>query len=369
MKILILGSDGYIGWPLALSLQRSGHEIVGVDNLSRRRRAPDCLTPILSSNERGEIVDTFYTDATRIVMGYFKPDCIIHLAEQPSAPWSMAMRGWCEETVLENIRSTLFILWLMKTEAPNTHLVKLGTMGEYGTPDCEIPEGKIPHCLADQTETYECPMKGLQFPRSPGSFYHASKVADSVFIEMCCRLWGLRSTDIMQGIVFGLNHWDPEHLVTRFDYDQYFGTVINRFCTQAVAGLPITPYGKGGQTRGFLPLSDSIECIKLAVENPPRPGEYRVFNQFARTYSITELAEQVARAAILVGLNPSVTHVENPRVEAESHIYEPRSDGLRALGYNPTWDIQELITRLIKALIPFKDNIVESVIAPTTRWR
>lgn len=344
--VFILGIDGYIGRPLSAYLESKGYNITGLDNLSRRDRA-DSLIPL--ENERKNIIKLDLESLEEL------PSCdaIIHLAEQPSAPWSMADYNWSAKTQHENVIGTLKLLWLMKEKNPNAHLIKLGSMGEYGTPDCIIPEGIIE----------DGPMKGLVFPRQPGSFYHLSKVFDSMNIDFACKTWGLRSTDIMQGVVFG--HIDG----TRFDYDEYFGTVINRFCTQAVAGAPLTVYGRGGQTRGYLPLEDSIACITLLLENPPKPGEYRIVNQFAKVRSINELAIMVSAAAKKHGIDCTIESIPNPRVESEHHEYIPKCDILQKLGYKPNWELSEKLEELIAKIIPYKDRIDRSKIMPTTTWR
>ena len=244
-------------------------------------------------------------------------------------------------------------------------------MGEYGTPDCDIPEGEIPgECMRfpDTTPPDECPMRGLPFPKSPGSFYHLSKVHDTNNIIFACKTWGLTSTDIMQGVVFGLTNTAPE-LLTRFDYDEYFGTCINRFCAQALINYPLTVYGKGNQTRGYLPLKDSIQCLTIAINNPPKKGEYRVFNQYESTYSINELANLVARISKLLGFPVGINHIPNPRTEKENHYYNPTHDKLSRLGYTPDKDIQYNITETLKTLIPYKGRIIKKVIRPKTTWR
>jgi UDP-sulfoquinovose synthase len=398
MKILILGIDGYIGWPLALHLLNLGHEIYGLDNYSRRTRVEDLvgsnsLTPISSPHERRIILrqyGNFKDEIARFTLGdfvptalsnmlkEFQPECIVHLAEQPSASFSMYSSNWSSSTQHQNVIGTLHLLWAMKEECPNAHLVKLGSMGEYGTPECDIPEGVIPkECIrGNWNPPVDCPMSGLLFPRSPGSFYHLSKVHDTHNIIFACKTWNLRSTDIMQGVVFGLgNHADyvgskdGTKLITRFDYDEHFGTVINRFCAQAIIEHPLTVYGEGNQTRGFLPLQDSIQCITLAIHNPPSIGEYRTFNQFENIYSIENLASMVYAEAQILGLFPLIEHLENPRTELPKHYYNPAHEKLFNLGYEPTVNIQEEIAKLIKQLIPFKDRIFTDSIMPTTTWK
>ena len=392
MKILVLGHDGYIGYPLTLHLLEKGYKVFGADNHSRRRRVnelgSDSLTPILSVIGRIGYLKGRYGDSmelTAISLGIdpsghirsllrqFKPDTIVHLAEQPSAPWSMRDAHFASTTQHENVIGTLHLLWAMHEECPNAHLVKLGTMGEYGTPNCDIPEGEIPekclHFNIDLSKGYLphiCPMAGLPFPRTAGSFYHLSKVHDTHNIIFACRNWKLRSTDIMQGVVFGLTNSDKIEELTRFDYDECFGTVINRFCTQAITGHPLTVYGRGGQTRGFLTLNDSIQCITLAIENPPSIGEYRTFNQFENVYAISCLAEMVARAC---NLPVAIDHIENPRKEAEQHYYNPTHQKLFDFGYEPTTDMLSEITKLLHQLLPFRDRVREEVILPKIGWR
>jgi len=267
-----------------------------------------------------------------------------------------------KSTQVSNISSTIDLLWAIKEECPEAHLIKLGSMGEYGTPNCDIPEGFIPSsCLID--DGYSCPLRGLSFPRQPGSFYHLSKVFDSQNIEFACKIWKITSTDIMQGVVFG-NEYD-----TRFDYDQYFGTVINRFCAQAIAGISLTIYGDGNQTRGYLPLKDSIQCIKLIINNPPEVGQYRVINQFENIYTINELAEIVYSCAEDIGLNVDIGRVNNPRIEKEKHYYKPYHNKLFEIGYSPTTDIHKEVYNLIEKLLPHASRIKTDVIMPTTTWK
>jgi len=363
-KILILGIDGYIGWALANELIDKDYDVFGVDAFFRRTTIKS-LYPISSKEYREDQVyilsdDIRYSDIL-IELLYESPDAVIHLAEQPSAPFSMTHNG-AMTTQSNNVLGTLRLLFLIKEHCPSTHLVKIGTMGEYGTPDCIIPEGVIPHnCLDDVWP--KCPMSGLMFPRSPGSFYHLSKVFDSLNIKFACDTWGLCSTDIMQGIVFGLAH------ETRFDYDENFGTVINRFCAQALAGIPLTIYGEGGQTRGFLPLTDSLKCLQIAIDNPPPEGTYRTFNQFAHIMSVKECAELVCQVANDLGIAASIQHIPNPRKESEDHHYHVVTDNLHNLGYEPNLDFSSVIRDTLLTLIPYKHLINKDIIYPTINWR
>lgn len=390
MKVLILGIDGYIGWPLALHLLNKGYEVGGLDNYSRRIEVKNLrsnsLTPIAARPLRSKILrdhenfddDVANVDMTdyynlRRVIKVHKPDTIVHLAEQPSAPWSMKSPNHAADTQYDNVIGTLNLLWAMKECCPDAHLIKLGSMGEYGTPDCDIPEGKIPaECLC-LTEVgnykHKCPMASLPFPRSPNSFYHLSKVHDTHNIIFACKTWELSSTDIMQGIVYGLIPTEEE-LLTRFDYDECFGTIINRFCVQTILGEPLTIYGSGYQRRGFLHLKDSIQCLTVAIENPPEQGEYRTFNQFEKTWSINGLAQEICISAFgLLGIAPAIAHIPNPRNEAELHRYSPAHQKLHNLGYKPTTNIRNELCKLLEMLKPYKHKILPEVINPKINWR
>jgi UDP-sulfoquinovose synthase len=387
MKILILGNDGYIGHSLTLHLLNLNHHVLGVDNYSRRERVndsgSDSLTPITNVVGRRSYLKHKYENLVAQVdihLGYahpgfiaqiisdFQPDAIVHLAEQPSAPWSMLNSSTSAFTQAENVIGTLHLLWAIHEECPKAHLVKLGTMGEYGTPNCDIPEGRIPdRCIVP--DEMICPMSGLMFPRTPGSFYHASKVMDSINIEFACRNWNLRSTDIMQGVVFGLNNFSNDEEMTRFDYDELFGTALNRFCAQAIIEHPLTIYGSGHQTRGFLTLQDSLQCLTLAITNPPSQGEYRTLNQFENIYTIEELAKMVHRSAKQLNLSSHIEYLTNPRNEAQEHYYNPEHQKLFDLGYRPNTDIQGEITKLVRQLLPFKSRVNKQVIYPTVRWQ
>jgi UDP-sulfoquinovose synthase len=378
MKILLLGSDGYIGRPLSLHLAKRGHEVFGLDNFSRRARSPHSLIelPDVGTSDYCDIVDSDFfllNDSFDATEGY---DVIIHLAEQPSGPWSMKSKKQAMDTQAENVLGNLNLLWQMKEHCPDAHLIKIGSMGEYGTPDCDIPEGFIPDYCSEYERHFKqaiafpsCPMKGMAFPKQPGSFYHLSKVFDTMNIEFACRMWGLRSTDIMQGVVFGLNYWDTKKNKTRFDYDECFGTVINRFCAQAISGHPLTVYGSGGQTRGYLPLKDSIECLTLALDNPPENGEYRVFNQYAKIFSVMELAQIVKKVGDSIGLKVEIENIENPRIELESHRYDTTNENLRSLGYNPTWKMESEIKLLLEYLKPYAEFVRQDLIKPTIQWK
>jgi UDP-sulfoquinovose synthase len=382
MHVLVLGGDGYLGWPTAMRFSARGHEVSVVDNFSRRRwheqRGTDSLTPIRSLEERiaawkqvsGNEVASFVgsTEDGEFLDGVIAealPDAVIHYGEQPSAPYSMISRETAAETQYTNVIGTLNLLWSLGEHAPEAHLVKLGTMGEYGTPNIDIEEGFIEIEHKGRKDT-------LPFPKMPGSLYHLSKVHDSHNIHFACRVWGLRATDLNQGVVYGIETDETaqdERLITRFDYDELFGTVLNRFCVQAVIGHPLTVYGKGGQTRGFLNVRDTLQCVELAVENAPEGGEFRVFNQFTEHFSVGELAELVRRCAAKLGREVQVEHLDNPRVEAEHHYYNPIHTKLLDLGLEPTYLGEELVRSMLHAIERHKDRVIESAIDPRVRWR
>ena len=296
----------------------------------------------------------------------FRPDGIVHLGECPSAPYSMLDAEHATWVQTNNIVGTLNILYTMKDVCPEAHLIKLGTMGEYGTPNVDIPEGFFEVEYRGRTDN-------LPFPRQAGSWYHWSKVHDSNNVMFACRVWGLRSTDIMQGVVFGTRideMGEDQRLLTRLDFDQCFGTVINRYCCQAVIGHPLTLFGRGFQRRGFIPLRDSMQCLTIAIEKPPGPGDYRVFNQFEDVYGITELAERVQRVGQGLGLDVQISNIENPRKEAEEHYYNPDRRHLLDLGYQPSGDMDAEIHNMLKDLMTYRERIEEKkeVLIPDIRW-
>lgn len=383
MKVFIAGIDGYLGWPLAQYLAARGHDIAGVDLFLRRQWVEEVgshsAIPIWRMEERLEAFHERYQknilfrkgdllnyDSLKEFLSDFRPDAIVHLAEMPSAPYSMIDQAHSVFTQHNNVIGSLNLLWAMKEACPDAHLVKLGTMGEYGTPNIDIPEG-----------FFEVEFRGrkdyLPFPRQAGSFYHWSKVHDSNNTMFACRIWGLRATDIMQGVVFGTQideMADDARLRSRLDFDQCFGTAINRFCCQAVIGHPLTLYGAGGQTRGFLPLRDSMQCLTIAIENPPKIGEYRVFNQFEECYSIEQLAYMVQEVGQSVGLNVAVHHYDNPRKEMDHHYFNPDRNHLIDLGYRPTHDVKSEMRIMLKDLMEQKSRIEDKreILIPDIRW-
>jgi len=379
LKILVLGGDGYLGWPTALHLSAEGHDVVVVDNFARRKidseLGTSSLVPIGDLGERvaawrevsglslaAEEVDLTDPEVAHALIRSHRPQAVVHFAEQRSAPYSMIDRQHAVDTQVGNIVGTLNLLYAIAEVDPDVHLVKLGTMGEYGTPDIEIEEGWL-----------DVEHKGRRdrvlFPKRPGSFYHLSKVHDSHNIEFACRIWGLRATDLNQGIVYGQvtdqTGLDPR-LATRFDYDAVFGTVLNRFIVQAVLGQPLTVYGAGGQTRGMLDIRDTVRCVQLACEHPAGAGEFRVFNQFTESFSVRELADLVER---LFPGEVTVQSVDNPRVEKEEHFYRAAHTGLRDLGLEPHLLGETLVTSMFDLVREHAGRADPSVLLPQVRWR
>src|SRR5580698_288928 len=382
MRIAVLGGDGYCGWATALYLSKQGNEVAIVDNYIRRKWDIDLgvstLTPLLTLRQRvelwreltGKTIEVFEGDMRdyNFVAAHirdFRPEAVVHFAEQRSAPYSMIDREHAAFTQVNNIVGTLNLLFALREINPDCHLVKLGTMGEYGTPNIDIEEGyiKIEHNGRSDV---------LPYPKQPGSFYHLSKVHDSHNIIFCCRVWGLRATDLNQGVVYGTVTDEvvlDEALINRFDYDDVFGTVLNRFCVMAAAGHPLTVYGKGGQTRGFLDIRDTVRCIELACLNPADPGECRVFNQFTEQFSVLELAEMVKAAAWKLGMRVSIEHIPGPRVESEEHYYNAKHSKLIDLGLQPDFLSDSLLDSLMNIAIRYQDRINTGLFMPQVQWR
>jgi len=382
MKILILGGDGYLGWPQALYFSNKGHEVLIIDSLMRRHfdleNKFDSLIPIQSLEKRVEIWEektghkiNFLIGDTRDypflskAMQDFKPEAIVHFAEQRTAPYSMIDREHAVFTMDNNVIGTLNVLYAIKDFCPNCHLVKLGTMGEYGTPNIDIEEGFI-------EITHKGRKDRLPYPKQPSSFYHLSKVHDSHNIMFACRTWDLRATDLNQGVVYGVETQETQidpRLATRFDYDQIYGTVLNRFCSQAVIGFPLTVYGQGGQTRGYINIQDTMNCIDIAVMNPANQGEFRVFNQFVETFSVSQLAEIVGRCVKKLGLEVQINHLSNPRVEAENHYYNAVNTSLLKLGLHPHYLEDTVLVSIMKKALEFSSRIDKEILAPSVNWR
>lgn len=382
MRILIPGGDGYLGWPQALYLSSKGHEVLILDNLQRRHfdleRNFASLAPIYPLQERIAawkevsglsiqlcIADVTDYEAVARVFCEFQPEAVVHFAEQRSAPYSMIDRKHAVFTQTNNIVGTLNILYAIKEFSPDCHLVKLGTMGEYGTPNIDIEEGFIEIHHKGRSDI-------LPYPKQPNSFYHLSKTHDSHNIQFCCKVWGIRATDLNQGIVYGVETdetvLDPR-LATRFDYDQIYGTALNRFCVQAAAEYPLTVYGQGQQIRGYLNVRDTLRCIELAINSTPTAGEYRVFNQMTEQFSLVELANMVKERGEQFGLHVRIKHFANPRVEAEQHYYNATHTHLLDLGLEPHLLNGAVLDALIQLAVKQRERIDKSLILPTVNWR
>ncbi|MEP6666365.1 MAG: NAD-dependent epimerase/dehydratase family protein [Nocardioidaceae bacterium] len=379
MRILVLGGDGYLGWPTAMYLSARGHDVGVLDNAVRRQYDHELgsgsLVPIESLQTRvrvwgeqsGQAIDTFHGDLTDADYTYrtireFAPDSIVHFAEQRSAPYSMIDRKHAVYTQTNNLVGTLNVMFAIGELDRDIHLVKLGTMGEYGTPNIDIEEGWLEVTHKGRTDR-------VLYPKRPGSFYHLSKVHDSHNLEFGCRIWGLRVTDLNQGVVYGQQTDETAldgRLATRFDYDAVFGTVLNRFAIQAVLGLPLSIYGGGTQTRAVIDIRDTVECIRLACENPADAGEFRVFNQATESFSLAEMAKIVANS---YPGQVDVEYVDNPRVELENHHYAFAHTALESLGLRPHLLSDTLLTSMFGIIEQYQSRVDVAALKPTVKWR
>lgn len=381
MRILILGGDGYLGWPTAMHFSAVGDDVTLIDNFAKRQweleEGIEPLLPIPTLHRRvrkwkdvtGKTIKVHVGDLCNHRFVYklldeVRPEAIVHYAEQPSAPYSMQTRTTAVYTQTNNVVGTLNLLFAMRRYCPNTHLIKLGTMGEYGTPNIDIEEGYITVTHNGRTDT-------LPFPKQPGSFYHLSKVHDSHNITFACRIWKLAATDLNQGVVYGITTKETDldqDLRTSFHYDHVFGTVLNRFLVQAVVGVPLTVYGTGGQTRGFLDIRDTIQCVELAARNPAKPGEFRVFNQFTEQFSVMDLAKKTVEAGRRAGLNVTIDHLPNPRIEMESHYYNAKHSKLADLGLKPNLLTNEMLDHMLSIVRTHAGRVNQDSFRPTIPW-
>ncbi|GCE62083.1 MULTISPECIES: NAD-dependent epimerase/dehydratase family protein [Microcystis] len=382
MRVLVIGGDGYCGWATALHLSNRGYEVGILDSLVRRywdlQLGCDTLTPIAPISHRiqrwqdltGKSIDLFVGDINNYdfliqSLRQFQPDTIVHFGEQRSAPFSMIDREHAVLTQVNNVVGNLNILYAMKEEFPDAHLVKLGTMGEYGTPNIDIEEGYITIEHNGRKDT-------LPYPKQPGSMYHLSKVHDSHNIHFACRMWGLKATDLNQGVVYGVLTEETgmdEMLINRLDYDGVFGTALNRFCIQAAISHPLTVYGKGGQTRGFLDIRDTVRCLELAIANPAQSGEFRVFNQFTELFSVGDLALMVKKAGSALGLNVEINNLDNPRIELEEHYFNAKNTKLLDLGLQPHYLSDSLLDSLLNFATKYKNRVDMNHILPKVTWK
>lgn len=392
--ILILGGDGYLGWPTAMHFSTRGYDVTVVDNYFRRDVSKDLavgfLYPVSDLIERatawhentGKEIKVVIADLSEpeVMRNLFNgnveydwsvnsnftgiPDTVIHYAEQPSAPYSMIDYKYSDFTLINNIRVTNNLMWSVRDYSRETHIIKLGTMGEYGTPDIDIEEGWL-----------DIEHKGRKdkflFPRQASSLYHTTKIMDTDLLWFGVRMWDLRVTDLMQGPVYGIETEETaidERLKTLFNYDEIFGTIINRFITQAVAGYPLTVYGKGGQTRGYLNINDTLQCINISESKPADKGELRIFNQIMETFSANDIAEMVCRVGKDRGHDVKINHISNPRIEKEEHYYNPTYQGLQRQGVVPHYLTEEVMNGIFQIVEKYKNNIREEVIFKGVKW-
>jgi UDP-sulfoquinovose synthase len=391
MRVLILGGDGYLGWPTAMHLSKKGYDVAIVDNYFRRNACRELnrepLIPPLNLHERvgewrrisGKNIELAIGDITNypFLKACFSgeafgghddkakyPDAVIHYAEQPSGPYSMMDYEKSSFTITNNLLSTLNLIHAIKEYKPDCHIVKLGTMGVYGTPNIDIEEGYIEIEKGGRKHT-------CLFPKSPGSLYHLTKVQDGDMLHFYCKAWGIRVTDLNQGPVYGMftdETQTNESLATIFNYDDIFGTVLNRFIVQAVCGLPLTVYGKGGQVRGYLNIKDTLQCVELTLRTAASSGEYRVLNQFTQTFSVNDLAQKVQESGKRLGLDVKIKAITNPRVEAEDHYYNPKHTGLLELGLKPNLLSGDVLDEMIGFVQKYKNSVNQQCIMPQVKW-
>ncbi|MDI6854547.1 MAG: NAD-dependent epimerase/dehydratase family protein [Deltaproteobacteria bacterium] len=382
MRVLILGGDGYLGWPTAMHLSQKGHEVAVVDNYFRRRACVEMnclpLLPVPDLPQRAELWRALTGYSIRVAVGDvcdypfllqifkdFAPEGVVHYAEQPSAPYSMLNRETAAFTLTNNLLSTLNLIHAVAETDSACHIVKLGTMGVYGTPNIDIEEGYLEVRHKGRKHTF-------LYPKTPGSLYHLTKSQDGDMLYFYCRMWDIRITDLNQGPVYGLainGSLPDDRLAPIFNYDDIFGTVLNRFVAQAAAGYPLTIYGRGGQKRGYLNIKDTLACVELALRNPPEPGHYRVFNQFVETFSVRNLAEKVREAGRELGLEVQIKQIPNPRREEEEHYYNPSHSGLLSLGLEPHYLTIGVLLEMISMVQKYRDNLRPAYFLPRVRWQ
>lgn len=382
MRIIVAGGDGFCGWPTALYLSKQGNEVAIIDNMVRRKIDDELhsnsITRLASLEDRvakwkeltGKEITVYkgdlnHYDFLSMVFKQFQPEAFVHFAEQRSAPYSMIDREHAIYTQSNNVLGNLNVLYAIKEYAPDCHLIKLGTMGEYGTPNIDIEEGYIEIEHKGRKDT-------VLFPKKPGSFYHLTKVHDTNNIAFTCRSWGIRATDLNQGVVYGVNTEDTQLdpvLYNRFDYDGVFGTVFNRFMVQSAVGLPMSVYGKGGQTRGFIHIEDTVRCIEIAAHNPANRGQLAIYNQMTEQFSVLDLAEKVDRVAKDMGLQPEIKHFDNPRVEEEDHYFNAVTTKLKDLGLAPHYLTDQVIRDIIQLALDHKDRVKEELVMNSPSWK
>lgn len=394
MNTLILGGDGYLGWPTAMRLSMKGHQVTVVDNYMRRNACTELDVGMLYSLptliERAQIWHEKTGLEIKVVIGDLtepelmrslfngtvayqwalnpsysgRPDTVFHYAEQPSAPYSLLNYKYANTTLSNNLLVTNNLMFALKDFSPHTHVVHIGTMGEYGTPNIDIEEGWLEIEHKGRKDTF-------LFPRQASSLYHTTKIMDTDLMWFGVRMWDLRITDLMQGPVYGFETEESkvdDRLKTIFNYDEIFGTVINRFVVQAVTGYPLTVYGKGGQTRGYLNIKDTLQCIEKAAESPAKAGELRIFNQIMETFTVNDLANLTQKVGSKLGYEVTIQQLENPRKEAEEHYYNPSYQGLQKIGVKPHYLTEKVMAGMFDCVNRYKDTIRRDVIFKGIKW-
>lgn len=391
--VLVLGGDGYLGWPTAMHLSAEGHQVTVVDNYFRRKACDELdtgmLYPIPDLVERVKVWHEVTGYEIKVVLGdltnpefmrslfdgsikydwalsenFELPETVIHYAEQPSAPYSLYNYHYADVTVTNNLRVTNNLLWAVRDFSRDSHVIKLGTMGEYGTPNIDIEEGWLDITHQGRSDKF-------LFPRQASSLYHTTKIMDTDLMWFGVRMWDLKVTDLMQGPVYGIEtEWTKidNRLNTIFNYDEIFGTILNRFVVQAVVGYPLTVYGGGGQTRGYLNIKDTIQCVDKSLQSPAKKGELRIFNQIVETFSVNELANMTAKVGNELGYDVKIDHLENPRKEAEEHYYNPKFQGLIDIGLKPNLLSENVLKGMFKIVGEHRKNIRPEVIFRAVKW-